>query len=121
MLGPPIAINQDGQFGKPTFEFELQQFLLTRGREDRVSDYESRIPRARIVHDLSGCAVVFSMCQAERQTCRSDHRQTDENCLSHVILDSREESPGTIAAGRTAEPSCCYGRSGGCCQFQSVL
>ena len=38
-------------------EWSLQQFLLTRGREGRVSDYDSRIPRARTVHDLLGFAV----------------------------------------------------------------
>jgi hypothetical protein len=38
----------------------LQQFLLTRGRGERVSDCNSRIPRARRVSDLLGFAVAMT-------------------------------------------------------------
>lgn len=34
-----------------------QQFLLTRGRGGRVSDYDSGIPRASTVHDRLGFSV----------------------------------------------------------------
>ena len=41
-------------------ESRLQQFLLTRGREERVSYYDSSIPRAQTAHDLIGFAVMYA-------------------------------------------------------------
>ena len=58
----------------------LQQFLLTRGREERVADCDRRIPPARCVHDLLGFAL-------SEQSIRPPKNHKDRQTRSHDVVD----------------------------------